>query len=99
MANQLLEQKVKERTVELEQNRDALQRSLEERDIQAKKISTDIKSSLATIKGLCAVGLKDIEAQGANQYISKIDGTSDHLLNIVNRTFSNGMIMRDQIGR
>ena len=39
-ANQLLEQKVWERTRELEQNRDVLLRSLNERDVVFQKVST-----------------------------------------------------------
>ena len=92
MINLLLEQKVKERTTELEINSSVLQRSLEERNLQLQKISTDIKNSLATIKGLCFLGLKDSDAPDAAQYIHKIDVTSDQLLNTLNRTFSNAIL-------
>lgn len=93
MVNQILEQKVKERTTELEINSSVLQRSLEERNVQLQKISTDIKNSLATIKGLCFLGLKDSDAPGVVQYIHKIDVTSDQLLNTLNRTFSNAILV------
>jgi len=93
LTNQLLEQKVKERTKELEHNRDALKRSLDERTIVFQKVSTDIKSSLATIKGLCSIGLKDLDAPDTGQYIRKIDVTSDQLLGILSRTFANTLLV------
>ena len=57
--NQLLDKKVKERTQELELNRDVLLRACNERDIIISKAASDIRSSFVTIKGLCHLGLKD----------------------------------------
>jgi len=89
-ANRMLEDKVKERTRELESNRDALQRSLDERSMVLQKVSTDIRSSLATIRGLCSLGLTDKEAMDRSQYIRRIDVTSEGLLNMLQRTLANG---------
>ncbi|WP_276370548.1 tetratricopeptide repeat protein [Chryseolinea sp. H1M3-3] len=75
--NQLLDMKVRERTQELENNRDALQRACEERDILIDKTSNDIRNSMATIKGLCSVGLKDVNDPVALQYIAKMDNVTD----------------------
>lgn len=86
--NQMLERKVKERTKELELNRDKLQRSLDERDFVFEKISTVIRSALATIRGLCSLGLTDMEAEDRGQYIRRIDKTSEQLLMILRRTIS-----------
>jgi hypothetical protein len=85
--NHLLDKKVKERTQELELNRDALQRACEERDVVIHKAAIDIKSSLATIKGLCALGLKDIKDPGAGEYLKKVDITSDNFSGVLNRLF------------
>ncbi|HTE30081.1 MAG TPA: tetratricopeptide repeat protein [Chryseolinea sp.] len=88
-ANQLLELRVRERTRELEVNRDLLARSLEERSIEMQRISVDVKRNIATIKGLCMLGMKEGEGLSTSQYIDKIDCTSDQLLSIVNRFVSN----------
>jgi hypothetical protein len=45
----------------------------------------DINNSLATLKGLCALGLKDVEDQQALLYISKMNTTSDSFSEIVSR--------------
>jgi uncharacterized membrane protein YccC len=81
--NRLLEQKVKERTIELERNQEALKRSLDEHSLRFQKISADVKNSLATISGLCSLSLKDTDAPFTNRYISRIESTSDQLLRTV----------------
>jgi len=88
-ANQLLELRVRERTRELEVNRDLLARSLEERSIEMQRISVDVKRNIATIKGLCILGMKDSVGPNTSEYIDKIDDTSDQLLSIVNRFVDN----------
>jgi tetratricopeptide (TPR) repeat protein len=74
----LLDEKVKERTHDLELNRDALQRACEARDALLHKTSSDINHSLATVKGLCLLGLKDIEDPHARQYLEKMNTASDN---------------------
>jgi Skp family chaperone for outer membrane proteins len=86
--NQMLERKVKERTKELELNRDMLQRSLDERDFVLEKISSEIRSTFATIRGLCSLVLTDMETEDRGQYIRSIDKTSEQLLMILRRTIS-----------
>ncbi len=86
--NHFLEQKVRERTVELEKSNDALVRSLEEQTIVFQKLSSEMKSFIATIKGLCSLSLTDSETAEGGQYIRKIETTSDQLLGIVNKTLS-----------
>jgi tetratricopeptide (TPR) repeat protein len=81
--NRLLEQKVKERTIELERNQEALKRLLDEHSLRFQKISADVKNSLATISGLCLLSLKDTDAPFTSQYISRIEKTSDQLLRTV----------------
>ncbi len=86
--NRLLDMKVRERTQELENNRDALQRACEERDILIDKTSNDIRNSLATIKGLCSVGLKDVNDPVALQYIKKMDNVTDKFSATLGRLYS-----------
>lgn len=85
-ANLVLEQKVKERTEELQKNNEALMHALEEQMAVFQKVSLDVKSSMATIKGLCALELSDTEASYGSQYIERIVATSDQLLGNVTRT-------------
>jgi tetratricopeptide (TPR) repeat protein len=87
IANRLLDEKVKQRTHQLELNQDALQRAWQERDALINMASIDIKSSIATIKGLCLLGKKDIDHPNAQQYLNKMDRASDHLSEILNRMF------------
>ena len=82
----LLEQKVKERTMELEVNHNELLKSMEERNQQIKRISAEVKSSMATIRGLCKLILQDASVVNAGQYIDKIERASDHLQSDIHRT-------------
>jgi hypothetical protein len=82
--NQLLELRVKERTKELEINRIELIRACSERDLLIEKTTQTVRSSLASIKGICEVGLKDISEPGARLYIQKVEETSDTLSNSLN---------------
>jgi tetratricopeptide (TPR) repeat protein len=85
-ANHFLEQKVKERTMELEVNHNELLKSMEERNQQIKRISAEVKSSMATIRGLCKLSLQDASVVNAGQYIDKIERASDHLQSGIHRT-------------
>lgn len=86
LANSLLEQKVKERTSQLEANHLNLLKSLEERNQQVKRITSEIKSSMATIKGLCQLSLQDGSVGDRGQYITKIERASDTLQSGIYRT-------------
>jgi tetratricopeptide (TPR) repeat protein len=81
--NQILDKKVGERTHELELNRDGLQRACEARDIILNKTSADIKNSLATLKGLCNLALRDVEDLRAREYLDKMNAASDTFASIV----------------
>jgi hypothetical protein len=83
-----LEQRVKERTLELEANRDSLLRTMDERDIVFAKVTTEIKSALATIKGLCSLGVTEKRIEDRTAYIQKIDQTSQRLLDMLKNTFA-----------
>lgn len=79
-ANSLLEQRIKERTIELEENHNLLLRSIRERDIQTERMSNEIRSSLATIKGLGRLVLNDLNMTNTSMYVGKIEETSNNLL-------------------
>ena len=81
-----LELKVKERTMALETHRIQLLNSLEERNQQMKRISTEIKSSVATIQGLCKLSLQDVSVVNAGEYIDRIEKTSHSLQSGIHRT-------------
>jgi hypothetical protein len=84
--NALLEQKVRERTIELELNHSELLKALEERNLQMRRISSEIKSSMATIKGLCKLSTQDESVVNAGQYIDKIEKATDNLQSGIYRT-------------
>jgi hypothetical protein len=81
----LLDKKVQERTHQLQINHDSLQRASQERDILLQKISTDINNALVTLKGLCSLGMKDIQDPHALEYISKMHTTSESFSNILTK--------------
>lgn len=59
MINEVLSEKVRERTKTLEISRNELLTSFRERDLLIERTATDLKELNATIKGLCEIGLKD----------------------------------------
>lgn len=77
--NRILDKKVKERTFQLESNHHSLLQASRERSILIEQTVADIKSSLATIKGLCSIGIQDTTEPHVRQYITKVDVTSDQL--------------------
>jgi tetratricopeptide (TPR) repeat protein len=83
--NILLDKKVQERTHQLQLNHDSLQRASQERDILLQKISSDINNALVTLKGLCSLGMKDIQDPHALEYISKMNTTSESFSKILTK--------------
>jgi tetratricopeptide (TPR) repeat protein len=81
--NLLLDRRVKERTQELESSRDVLQRACDERDIVILKATSDLKGSVATIKGLCLLGVKD--ANEARHYLEKVDVITSAVSDVINK--------------
>ena len=79
--NRLLDTKVRERTQALELNQTKLQKACEERDLILSRVVTEIKNSIATVKGLCFLAKKD--SRDAIRYIDQVDYTSEKFLRIV----------------
>lgn len=89
-ANVRLEEKVFERTIQLENQHNLLRKSLQEREIQLERMTNDIRSSLATIKGLGLLVLHDVNMLNASTYVDKIEETSNSLLEGLNSTKPTG---------
>lgn len=84
-ANQLLDQKVKERTFQLETNKYALQRAWLERDIVVTSATAEIQSAIATLRGLSHVGAKEIDQTRTADYWRQLDTTSNRLSAVLKR--------------
>ena len=82
--NVMLDQRVKERTFELERNRDELKHSHDEKVMVLKKVSSDLTSSWATLNGLSLLAAKDLpEAQAV--YFKAAEATAERMINNVNK--------------
>lgn len=81
MINHLLDLKVKERTKELELNRNELLKACDERDLILERTARQIRSSIASMKGIYEVGRKDITDSNALRYINEVEETSKTLAN------------------
>lgn len=79
MINKVLDEKVKQRTRQLEENQNALLRASEEKKIIIERTSLDMKSSLASIKGLCHVALHEVSDPDVKQYIIKVNTMTGQL--------------------
>ena len=79
LMNKILDQKVIERTQELNENIHALMLDNEERNLLVERAITEIKSSLTTIKGLSFIGLRDIQDPKARFYIIEMGATSHQI--------------------
>lgn len=73
-----LEHAVKERTSELNQSNEDLNNFIY-------KTSHDIRGPLATLKGICNIALMDVKDPIAVQYLTKLELTSERLIDILSR--------------
>jgi hypothetical protein len=83
--NYILEEKVKQRTRQLQESYDSMLRSNEEHTLVAERASLDIKSSVLTLKGLCSVAIHDLKDERTNEYISKMSLTTDQIMEELKR--------------
>ena len=84
--NLLLDQKIKERTEALEDSLNTLKRTHDEQAELIRKTSADIKSSVATIEGLCEVANLDSESpETYRKYLKEFDATAGRLSNLRTR--------------
>jgi signal transduction histidine kinase/TPR repeat protein len=83
--NRQLEEKVAERTNDLNSSNKALRQVNEELDNFIYKTSHDIRGPLATLKGMCNVALMDVNDETAVSYLKKLDVTADRMNTILTR--------------
>ncbi|MBT1705320.1 tetratricopeptide repeat protein [Chryseosolibacter indicus] len=81
--NEALEKKVQERTKELQQSRDSWHKAYEVKEQLIAKATTEIKSSIATLKGLSTLGLKQFKEPDAIQYMQEVELTSGNLMSVI----------------
>lgn len=81
-AKSMLEDKVAQRTLQLQVANDSLKRVNEELDNFIYKTSHDIRGPLASLKGICNVAIMDVKDPIALDYLHKLDETATKL-NIV----------------
>ncbi|MBL6445268.1 tetratricopeptide repeat-containing sensor histidine kinase [Fulvivirga sp. 29W222] len=100
--NTVLEERVKERTQELNASNDALLKSNTELDNFIYKTSHDIRGPLATLQGVCNVALIDIEDKKSIDYFNKLSKTAERLNEILSKLLvinqiNNSLISEEQI--
>lgn len=83
--NLVLEERVRERTQELNASNAALLKSNTELDNFIYKTSHDIRGPLATLQGMCNVALMDIEDQKSIEYFNKLGKTAQRLNEILSK--------------
>lgn len=79
--NLLLDQKVEERTRELQVIRNELLHALGERDARINHTLSDITEAVKNIKSLCYLGMKDVSEPIALSYMQRIDKVTGRLVN------------------
>lgn len=83
--NRLLDNLVKKRTFELTNKRNDLQRAFDEKEIVLNKLITKVKSSVATIKGLCILAMRD--KSETSSYLDSMRGACDKMIHMLNELF------------
>jgi tetratricopeptide (TPR) repeat protein len=86
--NYLLDQRIRERTSELEANRDQLQHAHDEQVVIISKLSTELNSAVASLRGLTSVAAKDLPDEHAI-YFRQAGIVADKL-----ETYANGYSSR-----
>jgi hypothetical protein len=82
VANQLLDRKVAEHTKELDLNYSRLRKRIEEENMNMSGTMADIKSTIASMKGLNSLAIKEERDTQDNQ-IQQMDLTIRHLSKIL----------------
>lgn len=83
--NEKLDYKVQERTKKLNKTNEALIDSRTELDNFIYKISHDIQGPLATLQGICDVGLIDVKDDTGRKYLTHLSDTAVELNGIIHR--------------
>ena len=76
LLNVLLDKKIRERTNELETNRNDLLNIVKHQELVLRRVSAGVGDRISTLKGLCFTALEDLSDPLALTYIDKIKDTS-----------------------
>jgi tetratricopeptide (TPR) repeat protein len=90
--NQLLEQKVRERTMELEHSSDEMLRMLEEKDLRMRQASYAITTSVNSIEGLCLTGRREVSLPLIHSYLQRIGNASRAIVGNVEEYLRYGVL-------
>jgi hypothetical protein len=80
LRNEDLERRVKNRTIELEQAANLLQRLVAEKDLRVKRLLSNVRHAVASITGLCTIAGRESNPDYTNECIGRIGQASDQLL-------------------
>lgn len=89
--NALLDRKVKERTDQLEANREQLMSALREQDLMVKRLSSIIHEKVNTVRGLCLLARGEVADPVARSYVDKIGETSMQMEACLRAILKDGM--------
>jgi tetratricopeptide (TPR) repeat protein len=83
--NQLLDLKVQERTKALANSFQIIEKAYVAQSHLLVKASSNIRSPLSTMKGLCSLAMQEIDEPLTKAYLLKIDSTTKKIWDIVNK--------------
>ena len=99
LVNQLLDQKVIERTRELRSNQELIQRTLEEKSILVLKATSELHSLIATTKGLCFLGSQEMDINRCHEYWRRLDATTDGMRSTIAKLAESRKVVHDDVVR
>ncbi len=89
-ANNLLDQKVVERTLALRMNQESIQRTLEEKSMLVHKTTSELNSLIATTKGLSFLGSQEKDISRCQEYWRRLDATVDGMRSTILKLSGSG---------
>ncbi len=95
--NKILDNRVKERTVELSKSNKLLTEVNSELDNFLYKTSHDIRGPLVTLKGLCNLALIEAKESSLRDILTKLDDQSDKMAKILNRLTAVGKVNQSNL--
>ncbi len=95
-ANVLLDARVRERTAELEANRNSLWRQYRELELAADRSSREMRNRLMTSLGLCALGQTGLRDPKTIQCLSELERALTEMLNSLEQRQSNDLMIMNE---
>lgn len=84
----ILDQRVRERTIELGRQRDELQHAYDEQSISRNKVSSEIIGLVATLRGLFYLSEKEL-LNGRSTYFKQAEVTTDKIVSVIGQYKAN----------